>query len=121
MYPVTVTNHRRRVNRNGDLMIGQIVGLAGEQVEIVEGSFIIDGQKLDTGQYPVPEWLLHVTKLSVKIPADEYFVSVPYTVRSRGVRLSSSYIQQVCFVRAGDIEAKAFMRWWPLSRRGFLR
>jgi len=121
IHPVTLTNYRRRVNRSGDLMIGQIVGLAGEQVEIAEGSFIIDGQKLDTGKYPVPEWLLHVTKMSVKIPGDEYFISVPYTVRAHGVRLSSSYIQQVCSLRAGDIEAKAFMRWWPLSRRGFLR
>jgi len=121
IHPVTLTNYgRNRATRSGDLMVGQIVGLAGEQVDIADGAFVVDGQQLDTGKYPIPQWLRR-TKLSVRIPGDEYFVSVPYTVRAHGVRLSSSYIGQVCVLQAGDIEAKAFMLWWPLSRRGFLR
>jgi hypothetical protein len=102
-------------------VIGQIVGLAGEQLEIQNGVFIVDGQQLDIDKYPVPQWLQKVN-FSVKISNDSYFVSARYNVAAHGgVKLQTSHILQVCLVKASNIEANAFMRWWPLSRRGFIR
>jgi len=120
IHPVTLTSHGGRVTESRKKVIGQIVGLAGEQLEIQNGLFIIDGQQLDSDRYPVPRWLQKVS-FSAKIPDNSYFVSARYNVAAYGVKIDASHIRQVCLVKAGDIEAKAFMRWWPLSKRGFIR
>jgi hypothetical protein len=101
-------------------IVGQIVGLAGEQLEIREGTFLVDGQKLDLERYPVPQWLKG-TNFSVKIPDSSYFVSAEYTVQAHGVKLDASYIQRVCIAEAKEIKGRVFMRWWPLLKRGFVR
>ncbi len=117
--PVAFTSHGRAVEGKGKV-IGQIVGLPGEQLEIQNGVFVIDGQQLDLDTYPVPQWLKKVN-LSTKIPDDSYFVSARYHITGYGVKLEASYIRQACLVKAADIEAKAFMRWWPLLKKGFIR
>lgn len=120
IHPVTLTGHRRVFTKSNKEIIGQIVGLAGEQLEIQSGVFIIDGQRLDSSKYPVPQWLQKIN-FSATIPDSTYFVSARYNVAAHGVKLEASHIRQVCLVKTSDIEAKAFMRWWPLLRRGFLR
>jgi len=124
IHPVTLTSHGTEVaysrDVGTDVVIGEIVGLAGEQLQIVDGVFIVNGQMLEMEKYPVPQWLRKVD-FSVTVPDDSYFVSMQYSVTAHNIKLNASYIGQVCLVKAGDIEAKAFMRWWPLSRRGFIR
>lgn len=119
IHPVAVHNPRW-VTTSREEVIGQVVGLPAEQVEIKDGVFMVDGQQLDINKYPVPLWLQNVN-FSAKIPDKSYFVSTQYTVTAHNVNLDASYICQACVVKASDIEAEAFMRWWPLSRRGFLR
>lgn len=119
IHPATFGGYRI-VTRGNDTIIGEIVGFAGEKVQIVNGVFIVDGQLLDVEKYPVPQWLRRIP-FSATIPNDSYFVSSRYSVTAHGIALSASHIKQVCIVKAGDIEAKAFMRWWPLLRRGFLK
>lgn len=119
MHPVTVTGNVRFAARGNDTTIGEVVGLPNENLRIVNNVFIIDGRKLDAERYPVPQWLRQVS-FSATIPNDSYFVSIRYNVRAHNMRLSAAHIRQVCIVKSGDIEAKAFMRWWPLSRRGFI-
>jgi len=120
IHPATFGSYRRIVARGNDTIIGEIVGLAGEKVQITDGVFIVDGRLLDVEQYPVPMWLRNHT-FSDTIPNDSYFVSSRYNVRAHGIALNASHISQVCTVHTSDIEAKAFMSWWPLSRRGFLK
>ena len=120
IHPVTLTSLRGKVNESKEEIIGQIVGFAGEQLEIQDGVFIVNGQPLDLEKYPVPQWL-RIRLFSTTIPEDSYFVSARYNVRAHGIQLSSTHIHRVCVVKASDIEAKAFMRWWPLSKRGFIR
>lgn len=119
IHPVTFTSHGRTTVSKEEV-ISQIVGLPGEQLEIQEGFFVVDGQQLDIDKYPVPQWLQKLN-FSVTIPDNSYFVSARYNVAAHGVRLEASHARQVCLVKAGDIEAKAFMRWWPLLKRGFIR
>lgn len=122
IHPATLGGYRRIVTRGNDTVIGEIVGLPGETLEIVNDVFIVDGQLLDVEKYPVPQWMRRVKySPKTKIPDDNYFVSIRYNVRAHNVELRASHISQVCIVHKTDIEAKAFMRWWPLSRRGFLR
>lgn len=120
MHPVTLTGYRARVNESGEEIIGQIVGLAGEQLEIQNGVFIVNGKQLDSEKYPVPQWL-RTRFFSTTIPDDSYFVSARYNVWAQGMQLDNIHIRRVCVVKASAIEAKAFMRWWPLSKRGFIR
>jgi len=119
IHPATLTGRGRIVTRGNDTTIGEIVGLANEKLQIANDVFIIDGQQLDAERYPVPQWLSKVN-FSTTIPDNSFFVSVQYNVRAHDMQLGASHIKQVCLVKAGDIEAKAFMRWWPLSKRGFI-
>jgi len=119
IHPVTFTSHGRTTVSREEI-IGQVVGLPGEQLEIRSGVFIVDGQQLEPNKYPVPRWLQKMN-FSATIPDGTYFVSARYNVAAHGVKLEASHIRQVCLVEASNIEAKAFMRWWPLLRRGFLR
>lgn len=118
--PVILTGYESIAGYGRDTIIGEIVGLAGEQVQIDDGVFAVNGQQLDTEKYLVPHWLRGMN-FSVTVPQDSYFVSVQYNINAHGITLSSTHISQVCLVKASEIEARAFMRWWPLSRRGFIR
>lgn len=119
--PATFRSHGRGGVINGnDTVIGEIVGLPGERLQILNEVFIVDGQLLNDQKYPVPMWLRRIP-FSATIPNDSYFVSTRYNVSAHGVQLTASHIKQVCVVKRSDIEAKAFMRWWPLSRRGFIK
>jgi len=121
IHPATFrSTGRRDVPSGNDTVIGEVVGLPGERLQIVNEFFIVDGQLLDVEKYPVPQWLRRIP-FSATIPDDSYFVSSRYNVSAHGVQLRASHIEQVCMVKTNDIEAKAFMRWWPLLRRGFLR
>ena len=119
--PATLRGHSRMGMMSGnDTVIAEVVGLPGERLQIANEVFIVDGKVLDVEQYPVPQWLRNRT-FSATIPNDSYFVSTRYSVRAHGVQLTASHIKQVCVLKKNLIEAKAFMKWWPLSRRGFLK
>jgi len=117
--PVAIGGHQPRRIRSNRTTIGEITGLPGENIQILKGVFIIDGQPLDVEQYPVPGWLRNRT-FSFIIPKDSYFVSSRYNITAHGIVLTDSNIIQVCIVNKSSIEAKAFMRWLPIARRGFL-
>jgi hypothetical protein len=99
-------------------MIVQIVGLPGEKVGISNASFVINGKVLDSRRFPVPRWLLGADTWTIAVPADSYFVSTEYNV---GPQTYTDAIGSACLARPSEIEAKATMRWFPLTRRGFLR
>jgi hypothetical protein len=119
VYPVTFSSHGR-TTEGKEKIIGQIVGLPGEYLEIQEGFFVVNGQQLHVDKYPVPQWLQRLN-FTATIPENSYFVSARYNVAAHGVRLEASHVHHVCVVKSSDIEAKAFMRWWPLLKRGFIR
>jgi len=106
----------RRARRRGNMIV-QIVGLPGEMVQIRDNTFIIEGQPLDREKYPVPQWLQE-SSFSGKVPPDSYFISSEYDLR-RG-RLREGSIRRACIYHFDAVRAKAFMRWLPLSRRGFI-
>jgi hypothetical protein len=101
-------------------MMGQVIALPGEKIEITEGRFVVNNQELDVDKFPVPGWLSK-ERLSATIPTDSYFVSAVYQFYGYGMQLTSDAIRDVCVLKKGDIEARAIMRWFPLARRGFLR
>jgi len=121
IHPVTIIGQLRATLSQQEI-IGQIVGLPGEQLEIRGGFFVVNGQQLGVDKYPVPQWLQKFN-FSATIPDNSYFVSASYNVAGYGMNLQAqaSHIRQVCVVKTSDIEAKAFMRWWPLLKRGFIR
>jgi hypothetical protein len=108
------------VARSGELALGEIVGLAGEEVKIAGDAYIINSKELEKEKYPVPEWLRNVN-FSIMVPEKSYFVSMRYNLTTHNVALNNSDIGNICIIMADDIEAKAFMRWLPLSKRGFIR
>jgi hypothetical protein len=101
-------------------MMGQVIALPGEKIEIIEGRFVVNDQELDVDKFPVPGWLSK-ERLSATIPTDSYFVSTVYQVGGYGMQLTGENVSNVCILQSDDIEARAVMRWFPLAKRGFLR
>jgi len=106
--------------RRRDMGIVQIVGLPGEKLEIRGRAFWINDEQLDGEKYPLPAWL-HRIRMSVTIPNSSYFVSAAYNIEAHGRGLESGDVSEVCIIGSGSFEARAFMRWMPLMRRGFIR
>jgi hypothetical protein len=123
--PRTVQNYRgsQRLDQ-GQAMIGQIAGLPGETVRIQGDAYVIDGQRLDPGRFPVPLWLRRYPSRSpagIYVPAHSYFVSSDYNVDMHGnIAMTNLAIGSVCLVRASDLRGRAFLHWWPLHKRRFL-
>lgn len=108
-----------RLRTRGDMVV-QIVGLPGETVQIHHDVYVVDGQPLDGEKYPVPRWL-HEREISVTVPSDSYFVSSEYDLPAGGRRqIREGHIRTVCLIGFDAVRAKAFMRWLPVSRRGFI-
>ena len=121
MHPEYVGNHREQTYTGRELIVGQIVGLAGEQLEIKGGVFAVNGQQVDSKIYPVPQWL-RINEYSVIIPERSYFISVQYNITvGHNMALESTQVNLICIRKAEDIDSRVFMRWMPLSKRGFVR
>jgi hypothetical protein len=108
-------------NASGTFMFGQVVGFTGEQIEIEDDIFLINGRPLDDKQYPVPRWLRGKDLEVISVPPESYFVSTEYNVYIRGIVLNANFVSRTCVMRTTEIDAGAIMRWFPLARRGFLR
>jgi hypothetical protein len=123
IYPVReVVGYRNRRTVSGNLMTVQIVGLPGEEIQIKDNTFVVNGRILDANEYSVPEWLRGRKLWATHIADDSYFVNNVYNVTGAGrVNLSAEMVNSVCQVKISDVEARAIMRWLPLARRGFLR
>lgn len=93
----------------------QIVGLPGEEMELKEGNFFINQKPLNSNQFPVPQWL-QGQKLAVKVPQGSYFISAEFTARGYNEQMAA----QALVVSGDQVEGLAFLRWWPIWRRGFI-
>ncbi|MCE5184639.1 MAG: S26 family signal peptidase [Planctomycetaceae bacterium] len=102
-------------NRRSTPVYVQVVALPGEVVDVNDGSWTVNGNFLDTEQYPIPVWLTKL-KFRTVVPEDSYFINAEF----RGTGYNSQQAASVCIVVRNRIEAKAFMRWIPLRRRGFI-
>jgi hypothetical protein len=94
---------------------GQVIGLGGDTVAVKEGRFEVNGHPQDADRFPVPGWLRNMTFLMV-VPEGSYFISAEY----QGVGYNEQQVPTVCVVPLDRVEAKAFLRWMPLGRRGFI-
>jgi len=112
---VELRRQSRRASRGGNMIV-QIVGLPGETVQTRNDVFIIDGKPLDQEKYPPPRWL-HERQVSIIVPPDCYFVSSEYNA-PRNIR--EGHIRTACLIDFDAVRARAFMRWLPVSRRGFI-
>jgi hypothetical protein len=108
-------------NNPRNLMIGQIAGLPGESISIRNKLYFIGTRPLDPNMFPVPAWLQqHPLKSRLEIPRDAYFVSSVYRVAGQDGILTDAMIADVCMIKTMDIHGRAFMRWLPLARRGYI-
>ncbi len=103
--------------RSGSTMVGQIIALPGETVKIQNGLFYVNGRELPSDRYPVPTWL-RGTAMEVVVATKTYFVSTEYGGRANN---SEQIIKNACLISYNQVEAKAFIRWFPLTRRGYLK
>ena len=94
----------------------QVIAVGGQEVEIKNQSYYVDGIQLDTELFSVPGWLKN-HKLKTKVRDNCYFVTAAYN----GTGYTGQQIRDACTIEAGRMEAKVIMRWLPLHRRGFIR
>jgi hypothetical protein len=113
---------RDRWTNPNSRMIVQIVGLPGEEVQIKDTAFVVNGRTLDVNEYVIPDWL-RIQKIErISVSNDSYFINTVYNVTGPGrANLNAEMINSVCQVKVSDVEARAIMIWNPLNRRGFLR
>jgi hypothetical protein len=123
IHPEGLRNTRRDESINpGSLMIGQIAALPGETIHVEDNAYVVNGRRLDSNRFPVPRWLRgNPPRAGIYVPARAYFVSVEYTVGGHGhAAVTDSMIAAIGIVKASGIRGRAFMQWWPLSRRRFI-
>lgn len=117
--PSRFRNYRRDQFTEQPSMICQIVGLPGDTIKIAEGFYAVGDEPLNPERFPVPRWLQN-RRMTVVVRPASYFVSSPYTVRGRAGALTDQAVRDACLMKMEDIQGRAFMRWWPLQRRGFI-
>jgi hypothetical protein len=124
--PQVATGYRGRGWGRGGTrgaMIGEIVGLPEEHVRVEDGAFVVDNVRLDPVVYPVQTGIPRY-RGEIVVPRDSYFVSLPYNSSTHGNAAEAQVLTAVseAFVHpAGEIHARAVMRWLPLGRRGFIQ
>jgi hypothetical protein len=103
-------------------MIGQVVGLPGETIQIQGAAYVVGEQRLDPNSFPVPRWLQRRGGgARIPIPAHSYFVSIEYVIAGHAnVGVTNQMIGDACVVKASDIRGRAFMQWWPFRQRRFI-
>ncbi len=110
------------IYRNGMLWtrqetFGQVVGLPGETVFLRGDAFLVAGRALPAERFPVPSWMLGV-QATIPLAGTEYLIAAEYIRQGHGGQVDSGVIREMSVVPRSDVEAVAFMRWWPWSRRG---
>jgi type IV secretory pathway protease TraF len=120
--PNLVVGREYRAGESTRPMIGQVVGLPHEVVQIWGDTFVIGRKPLDPNSFPVPQWLRRRgDRARVPVPADSYFVSSEYTLGGRtNVAVTDQMIANACLVKASDIRGRPFLHWWPLRERKFV-
>ena len=101
---------------------GQVIGLPGDTVTVKGTVFEVNGRVLPYEQFPVPGWL-RGKEVTIRVPTTGYFVGTPYQVQGHGMgfAIDGKMIHDMTVVQATDIQRRAILRWWPLSRRGWLK
>ena len=93
--------------------IKRVIGLPGDQVEIVEGIVTVNGQVLREDYVP-PEFRDRQTVTRLMVPADHYYVLGDH-------RSSSNDSRSWGAVHRRHIYGKAVFVYWPLEKMGLLR
>jgi hypothetical protein len=103
-------------------VVGQVVGLPGETVQIVEGpQFVVNGRPLDVKAFQVPAWLT-AQRIAVTLQDGEFFVVMEYQVRQGGnLRLQEGDVRRVSVLPEPSLVGRGLMRWTPVMRRAFLK
>lgn len=97
--------------------IKRIIGLPGETIEVKDGSYFINGQKLEENYIPLsvktnPGAYLTESK-KVTLPEDGYFLSGDNRVYSHDSRAFG-------LISKTSIIGKAWLRYWPISKLGLV-
>jgi len=99
---------------------GQIVGLPGEELSLRDKVFFVNGRALDSQNFPAPRWM-QTAAFSCTILPGHYFVTTEFKISGDRRRVSSEMIVRAGRVPYDRVEARAFMRWLPVYRRGYIR
>ncbi len=115
-----ITSERSSWGKTSGNMYGEIIGLPGERVAIEGKTFYINGKPLDPGRYPVPDWMA-VPGVSISLNDENYFVTTEYNTEGWEGVIGTERIREACMVFKSHIEARAFLLWSPIWRRGYLK
>lgn len=98
--------------------IKRIIGLPGDRVKVMNGKIYVNGVFLDESVYLPSDFVTNAGAFAkegqeVTVPEEEYF-----SIGDN--RNHSSDSREWGFVPVNDIVGKAWLRYWPLNRLGFV-
>jgi len=98
--------------------IKRIIGLPGEKIKVMNGKIYINGVSLDESVYLPNDFVTNAGAFAkegqeITVPSEEYFCVGDN-------RNHSSDSREWGFVPVKDIVGKAWLRYWPLNRLGFV-
>jgi len=113
---------------------GQLIAFPGEKVELKEDHFYVDGRLLDPDRFAVPQWL-HGREFTVQLRRNggqagdldtsaQYFITLEYDMRAAhnvGEAAVRNAMINACLRPGEALVARAYMRWYPVLNRGYLR
>jgi len=113
--------------------VTQVIGLGGQRISVKGMQFLADGEPLDPERFPAENWNGNAADFQGdgagtrrRLRKSEFLVRMRYSRNVRGygstlgARRTGREREGPLVVGRGQILARAFMRWMPLSRRGSL-
>lgn len=100
----------------GDPFIKRVIGVPGDQVDIMDGFVYINGEKQSENYVSSPTVKRDSTTFPLIVAEGEYFVLGD----NRETSYDSRYTQ-VGNIQAKNIIGKAGLRIWPLNKLGFVK
>ncbi len=101
-----------------DEFIKRIIAVPGEQISVREGSYYVNGEKLDESYIP-REYITHAGQFlaegeTISVPAGQYFVSGD----NRDHSLDS---RTIGFIPRDKITGRAWVIYWPVKDAGQIK
>ncbi|MFI4911476.1 MAG: S26 family signal peptidase [Sedimentisphaeraceae bacterium JB056] len=111
-YEIFPTESRRDMGK----IVGQVIAISGDTLELKDMQFTLNGQPLDKEKYS-PQSFHSKNKFKITLGESEYFVNLNYRTNNA---TPTGMIMNVSKLNSNEITAVVVAKWQPWRERSFL-